>query len=854
LILEGTFCGIKRYKEMSDKSVRISHPSEVALKSIVAKGQYDLNKGSLLNYLEESPTPDVVSVLMNFKGEASFNCIMYDAMEGEEEFLPDTFRFEISEDGIVWESIIKEYDYTRANKKHCKWNFPMITSNYIKLVIKLNKRDKNSKYKTAFSNFKLLISGIEKITASSENDRLWVKENIIDGRPDYGWSSKEKTTPSEEFLLLDLGSVNRVDEIRILSKKADEPNFPELFYFYYSEDDLAWNQWHEEPQFIAEGGVWYKWKFFPTNMRFFKLLMVNNKPNSEKRYVSQIIELEIFAAPDYLSLSKKKIINETPPYASVIRSGLVRLAADGETNPGVAIQGNDRRLRDATTEFKGIVELATDGEDKDGVVVQGSDRRLKNATEISFGLARLARNGEDKPNVVVQGNDDRLRPATVNNPGIVELAEDGETRPNVVVQGNDSRLKKATTSAHGLVILSELGADLPGRVITADDPRLKKATTEKEGILRFASNGEESAYAAVQGNDKRIKKATTESFGIVELAQSGEDKDGVVVQGSDKRLKPATENDFGIMVFARHEVNSPLKAVQADDPRLSDSRTPKPHTHDYADKIHSFDSHSGYINLTGSTSSEVKNITVPTKSHSVIFGRNDSKGGSGVTGVGIDEGVLGHGEDYGILGLSNGLDDFSAGVGGFSKKGHGGVFISSRKHAIFANGENISRKEINGSGKAILAKGESDFYGVIRAIDNKGMDCIGRYFKIQGNDIVQKGDVLVLGEKEGSVIRSRASYSTKVVGICIDSAAIEFGEKKVGNEFVLVGLSGVVKVNVDASEGGAIVPGDLLVSGLAGGVAIKADLHKLEPGMLVAKALSEHKKDRGFVWAVLTLG
>ncbi|MCB1176960.1 MAG: hypothetical protein KDK36_05210, partial [Leptospiraceae bacterium] len=71
---------------MSDKSVRISHPSEVNIKSINAKGQYDLNKGSLENYFEESPTPGVVSILLNFKGEASFNCIMYDAMTGEEDF------------------------------------------------------------------------------------------------------------------------------------------------------------------------------------------------------------------------------------------------------------------------------------------------------------------------------------------------------------------------------------------------------------------------------------------------------------------------------------------------------------------------------------------------------------------------------------------------------------------------------------------------------------------------------------------------------------------------------------------------------------------------------------------------
>ena len=67
-----------------------------------------------------------------------------------------------------------------------------------------------------------------------------------------------------------------------------------------------------------------------------------------------------------------------------MRPGLVRLAADGETKEGLAVQGNDRRLRDATTEFKGIVELATDGEERELVAVQGNDKRLKHATENSF--------------------------------------------------------------------------------------------------------------------------------------------------------------------------------------------------------------------------------------------------------------------------------------------------------------------------------------------------------------------------------------------------------------------------------------------------------------------------------------
>jgi hypothetical protein len=837
---------------MSDKSVRISHPSEVFIQNISSKGQYELTNGALFHFIEESPTSSIAIITFQFKELSSFNCIQFDSMDKENEFMPNTFRFEISDDGKIWEPIIKEYEYSRVSKKQCKWNFSMINSAYLKMVIRLNRRNKDGFYKTAFSNFKVMIAGIEKIISSSENDRFWVKENIIDERPDYGWSSKEKTSPGEEFLLVDLGSINRVEEIRILSKNAEETNFPETFYFYYSEDDLSWHQLHEEPQFMSEPGTWYKWKFFPTNIRFFKLLCVNNKPNSAKKYVSQIVELEIYADADIITLSKKRIIAETPPYSSIMRPGLVRLAADGETKEGLAVQGNDRRLRDATTEFKGIVELATDGEDRELVAVQGNDKRLKHATENSYGLIRLAKKGESKPGLVVQSDDDRLRFATTESAGIVELAEDGETRPGVVVQGNDKRLKKATTAEYGLVIMSELGADIPGRVLTADDPRLKKATTEKEGIIRFASNGEDSSMAAVQGSDKRLKKATTESHGIVELAQSGEDKEGVVVQGNDKRLKYATTEDAGIILIAKNGMNTQNKAVAADDERLSDAREAKPHTHNYAPIVHDYSSHSGLIHLKGSSSSEFKNISPPMQDHSVIYGRNDAKGGSGVSGVGIDEGVVGYGEDNGVIGYSSGTDEESAGIAGFSKKGFGAIFTSQKKHALHANGIGVKKKDILGSGKAILATGESDFFGAGRFIDALGNDCIARYFKLAHNDIVSKGDLLVVTDKDSAVAKSRNAYSSRIIGVCVESSGIELGDKKIGNEYVLVALFGVIQMHVDASDG-PITPGELLVSGLTAGHAVKADVNKLKPGMLVGKALGECKKDKGIIPVILTL-
>ncbi len=400
--------------------------------------------------------------------------------------------------------------------------------------------------------------------------------------------------------------------------------------------------------------------------------------------------------------------------------------------------------------------------------------------------------------------------------------------------------------------MAELGSDLPGRVVTADDPRIKKATTTKEGILRFAHNGENDGQCAVQGNDKRLKEATTESFGIVKLAHSGESNEGKVVQGNDKRLKYATEDEPGIVSFAKHDSNIANKAVQANDPRLYDHREAKPHTHDYAPKIHDYNSHTGLIRLKGEAQSQFKHIVVPPQNHGVIYGKNEATSGSGIVGVGEDEGVLGYSNDYGVVGYSGSSKEDSAGVCGFAKKGHGGEFTSQSSFALCANGKGVKKKDISGSGKALLALGNSEFYGTIKVEDSNGSNCIAMCFSLLQNEIVSEGDIIVIGEKDGKIAKSKAAYSTKVIGVAVSSAFVQLGRDKSKSEDVLVALYGVAKINVDASDG-AIHYGDLLVSGLTSGHAVKADVNRLKQGMIIAKALGECKRDRALIPAILTI-
>ncbi|MBM9499821.1 discoidin domain-containing protein [Leptospira sp. 201903071] len=834
---------------MNSESIRISHPGPLKIREIKSSGTYDLKEGKLLRYNETKDSPGISALTLHLDGISSLNQIRLHSNPQEVAFFPDTFRFEISMDGIVWEPILQETGFRRLNQKVGQWNFSLVQAKFLKLISQVSEKDGSGKYKVSLGQLEVGISGIVKIQVSSEQDRFWVKENLIDQRPDYGWASKESPKPGEEFFLTDLGSISRVNELRLLTSKTDPVCFPERFTVYYSEDDLSWNQLLEENQFLSEPGVWYQWRFLPTNVRYLKLVARQNEKKGQEFYQTKIVELELYATPHLSDLTNKPT-SEPLPYATVLRSGLVRLAVDGENSEGVAVQSNDRRLRDSSTEYKGIVELAGDGEDKEGVVVQGNDKRLKHATELAHGLVRLATNGENRAERVVQGNDDRLKAATVSSLGIVELAENGETKDGVAVQGNDDRLKVATTKKYGLAILSEPGASEPGKAVTADDPRIRKANTEFPGIVRFAKSGEDSPEAAVQGDDKRLKIAGTESYGIVQLAQSGESKEGVVVQGNDKRLRNATTSYPGIVEIATLGNNAPGKVVSSDDPRLSDKRDPKPHTHDYAPLDHDFSSHTGFLKVKGSTEAAYTNIAPPPENHAPIYGRNDSEKGAGIVGSARNTGLIGYGEKFGVRGDSSSGDQDSAGVIGLAKRGFGGIFHSRSGVALFANGKGISSLGETGSGKAFLAEGESEFSGSVRISTGKNADCIARFFPVNPSDVIGEGDILAMGE-DGRLQKAKTANATNAIGVAVKSAALLFGNSAPADgSHWLVAVSGVVTVNADASSY-PIQPGSLLVTGLTGGHAVRISAESLRPGSLFGKALTPLRSGRGQIQILL---
>ncbi len=848
-----------------NQPVRISHPELLLFSKWTSSGIVEEGSGRVFSWKsDDMDTPTLISCIGSFDSVRSFNAIYVNAHPDFPEFFPDTFRFEISHDGHVWEPILQESDFRIAGNEKASWNFPLITARHIKFLLLVDRSGPQEKYFSAFGEFRAMISGIVEIETSSELDRLWVKENIVDERPEYGWSSSLRIKKQEEYIRLDLGSINSVGELRMLSKDDRETFFPEVFRVSYSEDNIAWHHLLEENGFLAENGTWYRWRFLSTNMRYVRITIDDGARTREGKFISQIIELELYATPDIIDDPGRTASPEPVPYSSVLRSGIVRLARDGEVREGVVIQGSDRRLKEATTETKGIVELASDGEDRPGLAVQGHDRRLKLATEDIAGIVRLARNGEVRAGHAIQSNDSRLKGATQQEAGLVELAEDGESRPGVAVQGNDRRLKNATVSAPGLVTLAENGSDKPGLAVQGNDHRLRAATSEYPGIMRFARSGEENAETAVQGSDPRIKPATTELRGIVELARDGEDREGVVVQGSDIRLKYASPEKPGIVELSAHGETLPGRAVQADDPRLSDARKPTQHTHEYAPVSHDFNSHTGILRIEESTGEPYSGLVDPPLHHAPVSVVN-SGGGAGLAGKGR-EGVVGSGSEAGVIGFS-----MKAGTGilGASREGSGGKFISEKGYGLVAGGS-LNEKELHSSDLAALFRGISWFQkSVVLAEESEGESCLACYFTLDGKDVMVPGDIVVTTAKEGILQKSRDAGSTSVVGVVVSRAALVLSppeglmpEENKGPGFAglskpagmeLVAVAGIVHVRAIADKH-PIQPGDVLVTSLQTGRAQKYSGETYKPGMVFAKSLGELKKGEGLLRAILLGG
>lgn len=807
---------------------------------------------------EVSKKNQIVTILLEFdqSKELWFNAIKLE--NSSEKNCPKKFRIEISDNLEIWRAIIQENNFQQNPNNIATWHTPLLKAKYMKMVI-LEHYKNDTGFYSEMNSFKIGIHGIDSIRSSSEPDRLWTKENIIDKRDEYGWSSKVSKSAESSSIEFDFGNINLVNEIQLKSKNDIVHLFPKDFLFEYSEDGNIWHAIHNEINFDAEPGTWYSWNFLPVNLQFFRIVITKSPKNEEGNYCCQIIETKIFAIS--IESDHSHPLEGITPHASTIEAGLVKFAKNGENAQNVAVQGNDRRLKDATTHTKGIVRLADNGEVLPLAVVQSHDKRLREATEIYKGIVQLAPDGDIRKDVVVQGNDHRLKESTEKTFGIIKLCPKGESSERKAVQGNDPRLRIATESWPGIVQLAKDGEKKSGHVVQGNDQRLKTATTERLGIIRLAKNGEEKENLIVQSNDKRLKNATENYRGIVQLAKDGETKRGVVIQGNDHRLKNATTETFGITRLAKHDEKTGNLATQADDPRLYNKREPMDHDHGYASLNHPFSEHKGNLWIEGSEVSELNDTNAPQKGKSLLGakisqkpGSDKKEGKSSIAIIGMSTGqtsgrekiigILGHSHHTGVRGQALGFKDkessVGAGIEGHGRDCPGGRFQSRHDYALIAGSENLEDGNPS-SGKGILVQGESKIIGGL-SLDSKLIDSdkvIAHKFRADFQEPLSFGDLVrIHPENKGTVIKTNSNYDKNVIGVVVNQPSIKILDKTI-REGIYIGISGIANVKIDPAFGD-IKPGDLLTTSKTPGHAMKANITTFgQIGSLIGKALEE---------------
>ena len=545
-----------------------------------------------------------------------------------------------------WESVPILESYKKENKVF--FQLPLIKNKNIQIILVpeygIKKHDE----------FKVILSNNinTQLKATSTGDRLWVVENLIDQRQDYGWASKTYEVNTKESIEIDLNRSYYLSAIALKSINENKNCFPIKFTISTSDDQISWNTVANESDFYVACNTWYKWDYSIQKARFLKIDILEHYPVAKKLFCSKLLELEVYTIPEnvYNSL-RNRYLSQT--VASELISGSVRLAENKSTRPGVVIQGNDSRLRHSTTEYSGIIQLAKHNESEQGKALQ------------------------------------------------------------------------------------------------SDDPRLNEGSLQEKGR--------------------------------VQLAQDGEDSEWKVVQGSDKRLQPATINDFGIVRLANPGVKVKGAVVQSDDPRLFDSRKPLEHTHNYAEKKHSFDSHTGYLRIDRSEKTE--NIDPSFYSNTTRFPfsvKNDDGVAAGFSG-----GIFSYSDKN--ISIVAGASSKTA-ILAYSRNSAAGEFISENDYAI-----NLPNKlgPIKGSRKSMRSEGLVSILGGIEIAGETAF--VVKWGKFL-SEAFSHGDLLTIDGSEQ--VQKIKSGKHNLIGVYVKDPKLVLQADNSDKPGIYIAVAGIVQIKI----------------------------------------------------------
>jgi len=697
------------------------------------------------------------------------------------------------------------------------FDFPLVESRFMLLHIY---EEGGFVHRSEIKRLMMSFESKASIKCTSTADRLWTAENLFDRREAYGWASMLHAQNQPDTIDIDLGGHFFVSEIRMRSTQDEFNAFPVAFHMQVSEDNAIWQIVQSEDRFLAAPLIWNAWRIAAKKARYVRITIDKHAHYKKAEYQSKILDIAILGEADsgrvfmhYHAENSLRLASENTP-------GMVLLAGNNIAAPNRVVQSNDARLRPASTEYRGVMQFARDGECQAEKALQSNDSRIAPATEITAGIVQLARDGENRMGAAVQGNDSRLRYASSDAPGIVKLAREGEARAGAVLQSNDARLKEATTHSAGLVKLAGDGEALAGKVVQGNDMRLRVATQSWPGIVQIAAPGEVASGKAIAADDSRLIEADDTRKGRVQFARKNESADMKAVQASDPRLQPASHESHGTVQFARDGIAAAGQAVEANDSRLSDSRTPKSHTHaEYAAVEHSFSSHSGALRIKRAEKTQQPDaIAFASDAGLPLFVENSEGLSAGFSG-----GIV-------VQASATAAHIFSktgSALQGVTLDGAAATLISGRGYALHLPRQVAGLK---GSEKAILAEGVVDIEG---SLNIKGVAAISVALPKVSNEAFVDGDLLAI---ENGVASKMKNSNQVCVGVAMKNSGLQLES---GVAAIRAAVAGVVSLRVY----GVTKAGDQLVLNSNQPGTCKAQ-QESGGGKVVAVALESSQSDR----------
>jgi hypothetical protein len=120
--------------------------------------------------------------------------------------------------------------------------------------------------------------------------------NVVDSNLSTMWMSQGVVPNQTQWIILDLGSIQSVAEVRLRSDGGNAKRFPKDFSIQTSLDKTNWTTVSTQADFAAVPATWYAFPFSSLPARYVRVLVTEMNRYSNGQYYTVLAEIEVFGA------------------------------------------------------------------------------------------------------------------------------------------------------------------------------------------------------------------------------------------------------------------------------------------------------------------------------------------------------------------------------------------------------------------------------------------------------------------------------------------------------------------------------------------------------------------------------